>query len=235
MDRGFYAAAGAANLVTHLQESVAHNLANVNTTAYKRRIGAVHNFDLALQDAVGGKPELALRTDYSQGDLYRTEDPFHVALEGDGFLVVEDGAGSVLYSRDGRLHLDPNGNLALGPRPLVGAANITAPGTATPGEFVIHHDGRIAIGDKTVGRLRVVSFDDVQALHPLGAGLFEAPVDLEAKPSQAAVRQGYLERSNVSVVDSLVEMISLARTFDSANRALKSVDEIMRRRTDPRG
>ncbi len=233
MDRGFYSAASAASLITHLQENVAHNLANVNTTAYKRTLGGVANFEATLGKALGGKPSLQMQTDFSQGDLYRTGGTFNIGIHGDGFLTIDGGERGLLYSRDGRLAIDGNGDLALAGMPVVGGTGISPPRQAIKGEFTISADGAIALDGREVGKIQLVKFDSPGALRSMGDGLFKAPEGVQSKLSDAEIRQGYLERSNVSVVESLVEMITLARTFDSANRAMQSLDEITRRSSDP--
>jgi flagellar basal-body rod protein FlgG len=89
-------------------------------------------------------------------------------------------------------------------------------------------------GDSEIGKLRVVDFEQPGALVVRRGGFFEAPRGAVPQPSEAEVRQGYVEQANVSAVDELVAMIAVQRRFEMGTRVMSSIEQSYRRLTNPR-
>ena len=213
------------------QEVNAHNLSNVETPGFRAR----RVFAEMLE---GGLPRLGTVEDRRSGELRQTGSPLDLALAGDGSFVVQTDTGDLLV-RSGSFTLDESGQIvdAHG-RPLLGEGGaIVVP----PGPVEIDARGRVSVAGEQVGRLRVVretsqvggddgSADQGAALGDLSTGIrsSEAPPRTEALgEEQIMVRQGYLEGSNVSALDSLIEMTTIQRSFEAVQNSVQAIDSIM--------
>ncbi len=203
-------------------DTIAHNLANVSTTGYKRRC---HSFGDALASQAGtgaatGGEEANGQSffDFSQGTLKQTGRTLDVGLYGKGFFVIETPEGP-LYTRHGVFRTNQNGQ-------IVDAEGRTVAGTAGPlavpaeldvSQISIGYDGRLNADGAEVGQFRIVDFpDDEDQLVAAGLNCFRAPDDV--KPTdveETVVRQGCQEASNVEMIDELVSMIMVTRTYEA--------------------
>ena len=208
-----------------------HNLANANTAAYKRRL-TVFSQALAQQLASGSQDAPAdelvsasCRIYFSQGPLNRTDRPLDLAIEGDGFLVVETPTGP-LYTRNGSLRTNTNGQLVDGGGRLVlgDSGQITIPATAAMSKLNIAEDGTLSAAEQQLGKLRIVSFPDAAGLTPVGANCYTAGGQTPT-PAKAKVRQGFIEQSNVKTVDELVGLITVSRMYEANAKTLRIQDE----------
>lgn len=213
------------------QEAIAHNLANATSNGYKRRTvvaEAASDFGTALDRAL---PDLRTRTtldvDPSSGVLEPTGDRHHLAIDGDAWFAVRSAGGADLLTRRGEFVVDAAGTL----RTTGGDAVLDAGGRtislAGAREWTVAPDGtvrgRIAGEDAVLGRVGTFRVADAAALEPRGNGRFAAPPGaavLPATPADAAVRQGYVERSNVDAMLELVRMIGVQRGHEAQSRAL---------------
>lgn len=224
MNRGFYQ--GVASMATYGRrlESLANNLANVNTTGYKGTQSATRSF--AVPHAADGRQQLKTTTmiDLSQGELRRTENTFDLALYGPGFFAVESPQGEAL-TRGGSFRVDAAGVLQTpeGYPVAWDSSSGTIDGT---GEAVsIGGDGSVRQGNREIGKLRLVDYTAPDRLRQMDAGYFYAPNNLEEATFTGEVHQGALEASNVSAFTELVEMIQLQRSFQSMSRMIANVKE----------
>jgi flagellar basal body rod protein FlgG len=193
-----------------------HNLANATTPGFRRDIGVAHAF----------QSRLSAEIDRSQGALRYSANSLDVALEGDGFFVLQSSAGPVL-TRQGAFHLDAGGR-------LVGAGGAAVVGTAgeivlTQAEPRIDHDGNVWEGDKLAGTLRVVRQPADAPLVSLGSGLYAADAAQLQEVEQPRLRQGYTEASNVVPMREMVRLIETMRHFEAGQRLLRSHDDMMDR------
>ncbi len=213
------------------QEVNAHNLSNVETPGFRAR----RVFAEMLE---GGLPRLGTVEDRRSGELRQTGSPLDLALGGEGSFVVQTDVGDQLV-RSGSFTLDESGQIvdAHG-RPLLGEGG---PIVLPPGPVEIDARGRVSVAGETIGRLRVVR----QATDPEGNGETAraassvGDVDGPASSSDGAartealgeeeviVRQGYLEGSNVSALDSLIEMTTIQRSFEAVQNSVQAIDSIM--------
>lgn len=207
-------------------DTVANNLANLSKTAFKREISFVQ----ALTAANGRGRELSVstRVDFSQGDLMRTENPWDLALDGEGFFAAEGENGEV-YTREGSFFVGENGTLLTQTgQPVAwdeqrGAIDPQGESIQVDSEGTVSQDGR------DIGRLRIVAFRDNARLVQGPAGYWRAPLTLRETAHTATVRQGHLEGSNVSPIEEMVAMISLQRSFESASNVLGLIGDTYRR------
>lgn len=202
-------------------DRLAADIANVGTAGYKGErdtTAAVERpaFDRALQSAIdtthGGR-----RIDMTNGALASTGRPLDVALDGDGFFVVDTPHGP-RYTRNGHFTIDAERRLIT--EDGLQVAGSEGPITIGEGEIRVDGDGTIWAGSTKAGRLAVVTFDDPgQLLRDSGSRLRAG--DQEAKPvEKPVVRAGTLEQSNVSVADRLAQLTTVSRGFEALQKSI---------------
>jgi flagellar basal-body rod protein FlgG len=222
------------------QEAVANNIANATTVGYKKAVPALKGFYQIYMDAVGaallergdvpggGMLMDATASDFSQGNIRRTGEPLDAAIDGLGFFVVEDPAGTTFYTRNGHFALNQDGE-------LVTENGYTVQGeggaiTATGSNVMITGDGRVLVDGLASGTLSVVTFADPRVLTRVGDTLFAAPPNAEPGIAETvSVVPEALESSNISVAKEMLEMLVTSRNFEANQRVILSVDRILDR------
>ena len=224
------------NALMREYETITHNLANVSTTGYKR-ICNTFSKSLEAQEARAkinstDSPDLISVIDFSQGNVVETGRPLDVALYGKGFFVIETPNGP-LYSRNGILHLNQNGQIVNSNGMIVAGQNgpITIPSNIGLSELNISTDGTISAKGSTIGKFSIVDFgDNENKLVPAGANCYCVPSetkDIEPLPAEdIVVKQNYQEASNVTLVDELVDMITVCRLYEANMKLASSQSEI---------
>jgi flagellar basal-body rod protein FlgG len=239
-------------------DTVAHNLANVNTTGFKKERADFE--DLLYQNLkVSGTPATnasvvptgievghgvkvaATQKMYNQGSLKQTDNPFDMALEGEGFFRIRQYDGTIAYTRDGTFKIDsngqftnsngylldpdlvlPNGALKDGGNLVIteeGLVNVTVPGQDTPVE---------------VGQIMLSRFVNPAGLKSIGANLMKETVasgpavdGIPGHDGMAKIHQSFLETSNVNVVDEMVDMIVAQRAYEFNSKSVQTSDTIL--------
>jgi len=211
--------------LTQRYEAIAHNLANANTAGYKRLVTAFLHGDAQQPDgaaattAAAGSGGIVGRTlvDFTQGALTQTGRPLDLALHGKGFFVVESPEGQV-YTRNGIFQVNAAGQLvdSVG-RTVIGESGpIVIPAGTSAMSVSVAADGRIIVGEKVIGKIRIVEFERPQDLQMIGQCSLRAPQGTTPKAATATtVEQGFQEASNVAVVDELVGLITVSRLYEA--------------------
>jgi len=236
-------------------DNISNNLANVNTTGYKRsradfedllyqnlRAAGAANGDGA-QAPVGLQVGYGVRTvssskQFSQGDFQNTGNPLDIAIEGQGFLQVVQPSGEVAYSRAGNLKIDGEGQLVTnGGFPVEPAIQIPPDATS----ITIGADGRVTVtqGDTAetteLGQLQLANFINPAGLKSVGRNLYqttpasgEALVGNPGSDSLGTISQGFLEGSNVNVVEEMIGLIVAQRSYETNSKVIQAADEMLR-------
>ncbi|HEX5390599.1 MAG TPA: flagellar basal-body rod protein FlgG [Burkholderiaceae bacterium] len=236
---------------------ISHNLANVATSGFKRgnavfedliyqnlrQVGANSSDQTTLPTGLQlglGVRTVATARSYTQGNLQQTGNNLDVAINGNGFFQVEMPDGTTAYTRDGSFKLSATGELVTssGYRVLPGVT-IQDPATRS---VTIAADGTVTavVGNnpqpQPVGTLELATFVNPAGLEPRGQNMFsETPAS--GNPTTGApnseglgpVMQGYLEQSNVSVVQELVNMIQTQRAYEMNSKAIQTSDQMLQR------
>jgi flagellar basal-body rod protein FlgF len=214
-------------------DSIAANLANVSTPAFKRLTTATRSFMLTTDQAKVPTIALEQQIDFSQGELERTGNPTDLALMGNGFFAVDAPSGEI-YTRNGSFRLNEEGVLLTSDGyPVVweGSRGQLDPVGA---QIMIDSSGTITQGEKKAGQIKIVDFEDPARLTVGRRSYYIAPPRLARTEASAQVHQGAIERSNVSAVDELVSMIQTQRSFEVASNLMRSIDQTYRRLVQPR-
>ena len=233
MDKLIYIAMTGAKHTLGQQAAVSHNLANADSTGFREEMHRFRSVDVTNSPLPSRAfvVDASVATNFSEGPIKFTGRTYDVAIQGKGFFAVQGADGSEGYTRDGSFSLSPEGVLLTrSGRPVIGDGGpITIP---PDNEIVIGKDGSIsaipATGDKNavnvVGRLKLVNPNEA-ALERGEDGLFRlngggvAPLD-----EFVQVAGGYLEGSNVNVVDQMTQMISVQRQFEMQMQVLRRAE-----------
>ena len=252
MIRALYSsAAGMQSQQTQL-DVISNNLANVNTTGFKKSRPEFQDLLYQNQRPSGadqgagnlaptgvqighGSQLVATAKVFTTGELTNTGNKFDMAIQGDGFLEVQMPDGSRAFTRDGALKLSNTGNWVTSDGlPLVGGFQAVPPGTTdisvSPGGTVTT---RGAQGDQSF-QVNLVRFINPAGLQSLGRNLYrETTASGQAEqgnPAQngfGSIAQSYLEMSNVKVVEEMVGMIVAQRAYEVNSKAVQAADEMM--------
>jgi len=252
----YTASTGMQSLQTKL-DVIANNLANVNTTGFKKDranfedLFYEHRTLPGNQDSVGnlaptgtnvglGVRVSSVQTDFKQGAFTTTDGPLDLLIEGDGFFQLADPSGEIVYSRAGNFSVNANGEIVQGSagigRPL--EPSITVPQDATAIE--VSTDGIVAVrqpGSNTlneVGQIQLATFINPDGLLKLGDNLYaetgssSAPiVGVPQTDGLGYIRKGMLEASNVEPVQELIDLITTQRSFELNSQTIQAGDEIL--------
>lgn len=254
MIRALYTAASGMNAQQANIDNVAHNLANVNTAGFKK--SRVEFADLVYQKVMAagtptsqesespigleaglGSRIVATARNFSAGNIRSTGAPLDLAIEGQGFFQLTLSGGEIGYTRAGALHLNGEGQLVTAEgTPL--QPNITIPGNAT--SVSISKDGIVSVtvaGDgapQQVGTLELATFQNAAGLEARGGNVFVATTasgdpqtGVPGADGLGTLVQGFLEDSNVSVVEEMVNMILGQRAYEANSRVIRAADEML--------
>lgn len=226
MNSGYYAACAGLQAQTQALQTIANNVANINTTGYRgqqplfRSLLAVSGADTAdpLNRAINDFNVLGgSHTDLSGGNLERTGNSLDLAIEGGGFFAVQTPAGT-LYTRNGNFQVSPSGQLTTSAGdPVLGEQG---PVTLPSGPVSISGDGTISSNGAVAGTVRLVEFAPRSMPVAVGGSYYSAP-DGGVQPAVASyLRQGMLESSNVNPVSAVVDMITIQRHAEMLEHAM---------------
>ena len=233
MDRLIYTAMTGAKGTMDQQAAVAHNLANVNSTGFRAELHKLRAVEVQTEalHTRAFTVDASVANDFTEGPLQFSGRPYDVALAGKGWLAVQMPDGSEAYTRNGSLAVSANGILQTRDgRPVLGDGG---PVSIPPdNEITIGADGTVSASQPDQpGVVNVVA--QLKLVNPPEAGLVRGDDGLfrlqggAAAPADPNVRVagGYLEGSNVNVVDQMVQMISLARQFEMQTRMLSTAEQ----------
>lgn len=233
MNVGLYRSAVAMQTQAQRMDSIAVNLANTGVSGFKRFEQATESFEIQSKHGPLRGQRASTQVDYAQGNMKRTGRDLDLGLSGQGFFAIETPGGEH-YTRDGEFHLSPEGNLVT-PKGDPVAWDVRN-GLIDPVgvSLTVEGDGNVRQGQTPIGRLRIVDFEDRQALRPDGKGLWIAPDNAKEATATAVVNQGALEESNATAVTEMVNMIATQRQFDLLSRTVSAIQELEERLTRSR-
>lgn len=253
MIRALYTAASGMNAQQANIDNIAHNLANVNTAGFKkarvefedmvsqqtRTAGTATSREaeapIGLETGLGARA-VATARNFSTGSLRSTSGPLDMAIEGAGFFQVTMPGGTTGYTRAGAFHLSGQGQ-------LVTAEGYTLePQISIPANAInvsISKDGIVSVAlpdgpPQQIGTIELASFQNPAGLEARGGNLFAATTasgdpttGVPGNDGLGTVTQGFLEDSNVSVVEEMVNMILGQRAYEANSRVIRAADEML--------
>ena len=233
---------------------ISNNLANVNTTGFKRDRAVFEDMLYQNVKQSGGQTDansqaptglmlgtgvriVATEKLHTQGNMVTTQNSLDLAIAGDGYFQIAKGDGSLAYTRDGGFKISATGQMVTSSGALLQPA-ITIPNTAS--SVTIGRDGTVSIelaagGSQVLGQIQIARFVNPSGLQSLGQNLMKdtpasgAPQVLAPGVGGAgSLMQGTLEASNVNVVEEMVNMIETQRAYEINSKAISAVDGMLR-------
>jgi flagellar basal-body rod protein FlgF len=236
MGREIYPAMSGGMRALRSLEVLSNNLANVNTTGFKRDTPVFKLHSPAAADNYGkntAEARLAAAwssldsdaTDFTQGSLKTTGNTMDFALNGEGFFALQNNDGEVFLSRDGGFGVDKEGYIASrsGHR-VLGADN--QPIKIPAGDPVVDDSGVIRVNGRAVGTLGVFDVADRSGLAKMGGNMWTNSAGDPLAPAGAQVRQFHLEGSNVEPIRALTELIAVTRYYEAFKNTLNTSNEL---------
>ena len=244
MIRGIYSGAAGMNVLQEKMNVLANNLANVNTNGFKKDQAVVKSFNEQLINLVDPTKDLRklqvigtfcqgvavdeINTYFTQGVLHETGQDTDLAIDGEGFFKVSGPEGNY-YTRDGDFALDKEGY-------LVSSRGYKLIGTNGPiktelGKTIkIGSDGKIYSDGVEQDTLVIKDFRDPQKLRKSGENYFKVVNEAEVGIYDAkkyTLKQGFLERSNVNMVNEMTDMITISRAYETSQKLIQVQDELL--------
>jgi flagellar basal-body rod protein FlgG len=254
MPRALYTAATGMEAQQKNVDNIANNLANSSTVGFKRtRLefqdllyqnlrtpGAAANsatvLPVGLQIGLGSRAISSERI-FQQGDFKQTENPLDLVIEGSGFFQVRQTNGELAYTRAGSFHLNAQGQIVTAGGDALEPA-ITIPNNAT--SINIGNDGTVSVTQpgqtnaQTVGQIQLATFANPAGLDSLGRNLFketaasgQATAGSPDANGLGRINQGFIEGSNVNVVEELVNMIAAQRAYETNSKVISAADNML--------
>jgi flagellar basal-body rod protein FlgG len=197
-------------------EIVTNNLANAQTTGFKRDFGRVLESQQLL--------DVGTTIDTTAGPITSTQNPLDVAIDGEGFFAIQTPAG-VRFTRNGSFSLDASGDLVTKQGMKV-LSSSGSPINVTGNNIGIQDGGIVTADGNEVATLKVVNFQNINLLQKEGSNHFvwSGSTDGVHDVDQARVKSGSLERSNVNSMTEIIQLMGAYRDFESVQKTLKTLD-----------
>ena len=254
MMRALYSAASGMIAQQYNMDTISNNLANVNTTGFKGNQARFEDLvyqelrapgspvgaslvptgqDVGLGVKVGSSEKI-----FTQGSLQQSNNPLDVAIEGDGFFQITKPDGTTAYTRDGSFKIDNNGTLVSADGNFL-QPQITIPQNAL--QVNVGSDGTVSAlvpgspQPQTLGQIQLARFVNPAGLSPIGGGNLYTQTAASGAPivsqpglnGAGALQGGYLEQSNVQVVQEIVNMIIAQRAYEADSKAIGASDQML--------
>lgn len=247
MVKGLYTAYTGMVNEQHRMDVLTNNLANSTTIGYKKEGSTSQSFDAVLAYKLKDTSEPANipkrigvnnpgvkigenYTDYTQGSLKITDNPYDLALSGEGFFNVEftnkNGETSTKYTRDGSFTVNTEGYLVTKDGDYVLGTNGRIRLNPLTGSR-IDSDGIIWQNDVQVAQLKITDFADYNYLEKYGENFLQPVEGATLRDANVKVFSGYLEASNVNIVTEMVDLITITRQYESNQKIIKSIDSTL--------
>ena len=235
-------------------DTIAHNLANLNTTGFKARKAQFHDLvyqnmrqagvsstatteiPVALQIGLGTRP-VATSTNFRQGDFMTTGNPLDVVIRGQGFFQVQLPSGEIAYTRNGSFHLDSQGNMVTSEgymlEPQIAITNTERTGIYIGPTGIISITTSDNPTPEEVGQILIATFQNPAGLESIGDSLMRqtqaSGEPITGEPGDTGLGSllaGYTEQSNVRVVEEMVAMIVSQRAYEANSKVIRTADEM---------
>ncbi|MCE5286560.1 MAG: flagellar basal-body rod protein FlgF [Pelosinus sp.] len=240
MIKGIYSATSGMLAEATRTDTIANNLANVNTPGYKKDIVVTKDFASTLIERINdgkdtpviGSMGVGVIVDEikpvtGQGAIYQSGNPLDVAIEGKGYFVVQTPNGT-RYTRNGNFTQNSRGELVTQDGYQV-LGNNNNPIRLKGSNVTITNQGNVVANNVTVNKLQYVQFVNEKQLDKEGSSLYFAPPGAPMEQATGRLRQTYLEMSNVNVVTEMVNLISNYRAYEVNAKTIQAHDQLLQR------
>ncbi|MGA1847557.1 flagellar basal-body rod protein FlgF [Deferribacter abyssi] len=242
MLNGLYVATSGLLAQSKKMEVISNNLANINTTSYKRDDTVFSNYlfddkrvpqdfikSTEYNKTINNTVKLdSLYTDFSAGNLRQTGNRFDLALENKNVFFAVDTPFGIRFTRDGHFTLDQNRRLVTQDGfPVLSRNYENNNGIVIPeGDVTITPNGEIVVNGIVMDQLFLAQVENPSSLQKIGRNLYAAIGFMPDESEDPRVRQGFLEESNVNPIKEMVSMIETMRGFETYQKVVQTIDEI---------
>lgn len=240
MIKGIYAATSGMIAEATRTDIIANNLANVNTTGYKKDIAVSKDFASTLIQRINDGQEAPVigsmgmgvvidevKPVQSQGAVHQTGNALDVAIEGKGYFVVQTPNG-IRYTRNGSFTKNSRGQLVTQEGYAV-LGNNNNPIQINGNKVAITREGKVIVDDITTNNLQFVEFASEKIIDKEGSSLYFAPEGATIRNATGGIREGYLEMSNVNVVLEMVNLIANYRAYEVNAKTVQAHDTLLQK------
>jgi flagellar basal-body rod protein FlgG len=254
MIRALFTAASGMNAQQLNVDNIANNIANANTNGFKTRRAQFQDLlyqnmiqpgaaatqqatiPTGLQLGLGTRP-VSNEIIFTQGDFSETDNPLDVVIQGNGFFQIQQPSGTLAYTKSGSFHLNSTGQVVTANGQLLNPP-VTIPQTAQT--ITIGSDGTVSYSQagqtasQQAGQIQLANFANPSGLNSIGNSLF-LPTDASGDPitgvpggseGMGSLLQGYVEQSNVSIVQEFVNLIVSQRAYEANSKVVKAADDM---------
>lgn len=253
--RGLESAANGMLALMDQNDSTANNVANVNTTGYKKQKLTFKNiYDAGvleenhttgeyrpIGDLSIGSQVMKLTYDFSQGALQKTDGVFDMAIQGDGFFKIQSKDGDIAYTRNGSFTMNNQGYLVtkdgdyvLDERNKNIKINVNGVVLNSLKDVIINEDGSMEIvtpdDRRQLQKVGVFDFSNKEDLRNIGGSKFKpitGTLNPELKAEKFSIQQGHLETSNANIVNEMIQTISTSRNYESLSKIVKGSSDTL--------
>lgn len=245
MIKGLYTAASGMMLSMAKQEVIANNIANVNSGGYKKDNAVAKAFPEMLISRLKdkGSPRVigslgtgacmgGIYTDYSQGNLKKTDNQYDLAIDGEGFFVLQLPGGEEVFTRHGSFKVNEE-RMLVNNQGYPVLSSDDSPIYIEGEEFTVDERGVVSVNGEEIARLKIVVFPDPNQLEKRGDSLYNGTnynID-----SNSRILQGFMEESNVNAVREMVDLITVVRSYESLQKVVQAEDETIKTAIDQVG
>ena len=236
METTSYIALSRQGVLRREMTSIAHNLANMNTTGFKKErmmfvdhVQRSNSGDFIADQRLSFVRDVASFRDIEEGPIKQTGNPLDLAIHGEGYFAVQTGPFSESYTRNGNFRLDSGGQLVTQQgQPVLSDAGAPFFFAPEDSQITIAGDGSVSTENGQLGKLRVVTFENDQDLQRQEGGLYTTE-QLPTDQTDAEISQGALEGSNVEAILEMTRMMEVSRQYSSAQKLIDREDERIRK------
>jgi flagellar basal-body rod protein FlgF len=231
MDNSFMVGLSAQRMLQDRMDTTANNLANLTTAGFKaealvmRKLSEKPAMASDIPNEIDFVDAWQLQRDFSTGPMEQTGNPLDMAIEGEGFFVVQTPKGEA-YTRDGRFMLSPAGQIVTSSGELVMGSGGPISVDPSGGPLSVTREGTIEQDGAQIGTIRTVAFDTPGALEKTGGNLWRATGETPRAPVNSHVSSGFVEGSNVNAVVQLTDMIEISRAYAAVSNMISTQDEL---------
>ncbi|OGO82867.1 MAG: flagellar basal-body rod protein FlgF [Clostridiales bacterium GWD2_32_19] len=243
MIRGLYTSATGMVTQSKLLDTVSNNLANADTTGFKKDTLVVSSFKDELTKRIGNNDNKTIGgmkmgvygdqtyTNFMQGSLKQTGNKLDFSIKGDGFFTIEtkDANGNKVerLTRNGSFTLNENKQLVTTDGDAVideNGEHIFIPDREV---YILDNDGRLFLNNEKIAKLKVVNIENPETLRKSGSSMFTTTQATKFTEFNGEVMQGYTETSNVNIIKEMVDMINITRNFETNQKLLQIHDQLL--------
>ena len=223
---GLYTSATGKTVMSKNLEVISRNLANVNTTGFKKNVSVFRTF-MEKDSSVPGASLPRVEVNHSQGTTKGTGNKLDLAIHGNGYFAMDSGEGK-MYTRNGHFLLNGEMEIINDAGWKLNGENGVIKLPRNANDITVNNQGDVLVDGVRISKINIVDFEDKNVLREAGNSAFRTnPGNRVDIAEDFELQQGFLETSNVSVIDEMVNMMANMRSFQANNNVSKTINQTL--------